>query len=223
MPEGANREQNLSRLLSAWAKLDSDAALAWIRQHEAEPGVSVASRAVHGRLLAELAREDPKAALAEYAALADPATRAAAIEPIAEAWGRSDPAAAFRWAVANHEAAGKRHVGSERELLHRWAQTEPEAALRWTEAWIAADPQRAGFQGSAYLEALGGYWNDKAPRAATADLYSKIKDPALRATALANHVREWLAKDPAAARAWLDSSSALTPDQRAALLAPPAR
>jgi hypothetical protein len=47
--------------------------------------------------------------------------------------------------------------------------------------------------------------------AATADLYTKIKDTSLRTEVLTRHAREWLTKDPAAARAWLESSSALPP------------
>jgi hypothetical protein len=44
----------------------------------------------------------------------------------------------------------------------------------------------------------------------------------LREETLANHVREWLTKDPAAAKAWLENHDALTPAQAASLLAAPA-
>ncbi len=221
MPEGANRTQRLSQLLGAWAKINPDAAVAWMREHQVEPGVASASHAVHGALLAEIARDDPEAALADWRALPDAKARLAAIGSIAKAWGEKNPAAALKWAEQERETAGNRSYGHETELLFRWSQTQPEVALRWIEDRIVNLPDGTReFVSSHYLDALGGTWNEKAPRGPTADLYAKIKDPALRSETLTRHIREWLTKDPAGARAWLDSRDALTPAQAAALLTP---
>jgi hypothetical protein len=129
--------------------------------------------------------------------------------------------AALQWAVAQQDSPGRVHAHS--ELIAAWAKKDPEAALRWAEA--AALKENA--QGNRYypspLSFIGGGWNDKAPRAQTADLYTKIQDPALRLETITNHVREWRAQDPAAARTWLETQTALTPEQTAALLSPPPR
>lgn len=218
LPEGANRADRLSRLLGAWAKLDADATLAWLREHAAEPGVAAASHAVHAALLATLTREDPQAALVEYAALTDPAGRGKAIDAISAEWGKQDPAAALRWAVAQRAEIGQRHLGIESSLLYRWAKIEPEPALRWLEQWHEGQPKEHRPFNVHLFERLGGDWNDKAPRASTADLFTKIRDPELRSKVLQNHFREWLAKDPEGARAWLASNKVLGAAESAAIL-----
>ena len=219
MPAGANRTDRLAMLLGAWAKNNSEAALAWMREHGSEPGVAKAAYAVHGALLADLAREDPQAALAEWQALSDPDIRSATILDLARAWGQKDPAAAVKWAEAEQAATPSRRVyGGYNDLLYKWARAEPEAALRWVEDWAAGRSEGDRFFISDYLDALGGTWAEKAPRAGTADLYTRIRDPKLRLETLARHVNEWLTKDPAAARAWVESNAALTPADRKALL-----
>jgi hypothetical protein len=220
LPASQNRGQSITRLLTAWAKIDPSATLAWIGAQN-DSAVAAAAPAVQGVLLGTIARDEPATALAEWAALSDPRAKKAAIQPIAEAWGQTDPAAALQWAVAQPDSPGRVHAHS--ELIAAWAKKDPEAALRWAEA--AALKENA--QGNRYypspLSFIGGDWNDKAPRAQTADLYTKIQDPALRLETITNHVREWRAQDPAAARTWLETQTALTPEQTAALLSPPPR
>lgn len=219
MPDGANRSQALARRLGAWAKINPEAALAWMKNNQAEPGVAAASQAVHGTLVGELARDDPQAAIASWRELTDPKAKETARNAIMKAWGEKDPAAALRWAESQQQADQNRYYSADRELVYRWGRTEPEAALRWIEDLATRLPQGQSYLAGEYFEALGGNWNEKAPRAATADLYTRIKDPALRLNALNNHVREWLTKDPEGARAWVAASPALTPEQRASLLA----
>ncbi len=211
MSEGENRTQRLSDLLGEWAKNDPSAALAWIREHD-DPGVAAASTRAHASVLAAIARDEPETALAEWNALPDGATKSAALTPIAEAWSRTDPGAALQWLTEQETARAirTRHDA----LVYSWAQKDPLAALRW------AEEQTQGDMRQGYLRALAGDWRVKAPRAATADLYLKIQDKALRTETLTAHVTEWLTKDPAAARSWLESNDALTPAQAAALLTP---
>ena len=220
LPASQNRGQSITRLLTAWAKIDPSATLAWIGAQN-DSAVAAAAPAVQGVLLGTIARDEPATALAEWAALSDPRAKKAAIQPIAESWGQTDPAAALQWAVAQQDSPGRVHAHS--ELIAAWAKKDPEAALRWAEA--AALKENA--QGNRYypspLSFIGGGWNDKAPRAQTADLYTKIQDPALRLETITNHVREWRAQDPAAARTWLETQTALTPEQTVALLSPPPR
>lgn len=220
MPEGANRTERLALLLGAWAKNDPDAALGWMRENGAQPGVNEASYAVHGPILAALAREDPQAALAEWQALADPKTRFASVDAIARAWGQKDPAGAFQWAETQNQSAPTPSYGGNAELLSKWAQTDPETALRWVEDWQAKLPENKRDLSRGYFDSLGGTSQERYPRAATAELYSKIQDTKIRSDTLARHIREWLTKDPAAAKAWLESHDALTPEQAAKLLAP---
>jgi hypothetical protein len=131
LPASQNRGQSITRLLTAWAKIDPSAALAWIGAQN-DPAVAAAAPAVQGVLLGTIARDEPATALAEWASLSDPRAKKAAIQPIAEAWGQTDPAAALQWAVAQQDSPGRVHAHS--ELIAAWAKKDPEAALRWAEA-----------------------------------------------------------------------------------------
>lgn len=217
LPEGSNRSRQLSNLLGAWAKIDASAALAWVDAHATEPGVATASYSVNAALLATIARDEPATAIAEWQNLTDPQAKAAAIGPIVQAWGKTDPAAALQWESAQNDGRTYSNVNS--DLIYAWGQKDPEAALRWAETQTAAQQAQGRRFHPTPIAAIAGTWQERAPRATTADLFTKIQDPKLRSETLGNHVREWLTKDPAGAKAWLESSKALTPAETAALLA----
>jgi len=224
LPPSQRRSESLGHLLTAWNTTDSAAALAWMQAQADDPGVAAATARLQATQLAEIARSEPATALAEWSTLTDRRARVAALAPIAQAWGKNDPAAALRWQTEQTAALGVPATTPAINLLASWAKQEPEPALRWAEAYLAAAPAgNKPWLAQQVLGAFGSDWNTAAPRADTAALYSKINDPALRSETLTRHVRDWLAKDPAAARSWLESSSAFTPAERAALLAPPAR
>jgi hypothetical protein len=214
LPQGENRSRRLADLLGAWARTDASSTLAWIKEHQAEPGVSAASSSAHAAILGTIARDEPATALAEWEKLSDPATRKESIDTITAAWAPSDPGAAVRWATEQHRAQGSLWVSPQR--IHAWVTKEPEAALLWAEAeTLKLAP---GLRDrSLFLSAVAGPPDNRFPRSETADLYSTIKDDALRAETLRRHLAEWRAKDPAAAEAWLKSQTSLSPAESAAL------
>jgi len=162
-------------------------------------------------------------ALAEWTRLSDPRVRLGTINSIAEAWGKTDPVAALRWQTEQTTALGAPDAAPSYTLLQSWAKKDPDAALRWTETLIASrtETEKARLVRNLF-PTLAGRWDEPRPRAETADLYSKIQDPRLRAKVLSDHIRDWMTYDPPAAKAWLEKSDALTPEQAAALLAAPA-
>ncbi|MEY4489285.1 MAG: hypothetical protein RIQ79_1793, partial [Verrucomicrobiota bacterium] len=139
-----------------------------------------------------------------------PRAQKAALAPIVAAWGQTDPAAALQWGTEQQRVLGGDVAGTlEPSLLSAWAQKDPEAALRWTEA-LALELKAGGKEYyPQVLEILGNDYVGHTSRATTADLYSKIKDPALRTETLTRHLQAWQAKDPAAAQAWLAAHPAL--------------
>ncbi|MEY4489403.1 MAG: hypothetical protein RIQ79_1911 [Verrucomicrobiota bacterium] len=192
MPEGANRSDRLGQLLSQWATKDAPAALAWLRDNASAPGVAAASDSVRSTLLATIARDEPATAVAEWQALPEGPLKTKAISTITAAWGQTDPAAALQWSTAQ----SKNDYPSS-ELVYTWARKDGPAALQWAES--ISEPNIRSYA----LNALAGNWQDKAPRAATADLYAQIKDPAVRTQFVTQHVQEWQTRDPAAAKSWL--------------------
>ncbi len=217
LPAGRDRTERLGQLLSQWSRIDRPAAQAWMAAQN-DPGVTAASYAVQASLLASIARDEPATALAEWRALSDPRAQKSALGPIVQAWGKSDPAAALQWGVEQQRALGDEVTTTvDSILLLGWAQKAPEAALRWTEA-LALELKATGKDlGPTLLDVFGSDYSGRS-RAAAADLFTTIQDPALRTETLTRHIQAWLVKEPAAARAWLESHDALTPAQAAALL-----
>lgn len=217
LPAGRDRTEKLGQLLSEWSRIDRPAAQAWMAAQN-DPGVTAASYAVQASLLATIARDEPATALAEWKAIADPRAQKAALAPIVQAWGRTDPAAALQWGVEQQRALGGDVATTvDSILLLGWAQKAPEAALRWTET-LALELKAGGKDyAPPFLDVFGGDYSGRS-RAAAADLFTKIQDPALRTETLTRHLQAWLVKEPAAARSWLESHAALTPAQAAALL-----
>jgi hypothetical protein len=206
------------RLSFVLALPDATAALAWIDQNAGAPGLAAASSRIQASILGEIAREEPATALAAWESLSSDEARAAAIGPITRGWGKNDPAAALRWSAKQNRA---RHTLSmDPILIYAWVQKDPEAALRWAESETLLLPAFRRMRPS-LVSALGGYQENRAPRSTTGDLYSKINDSVLRAETLTAHLREWLSKDRPAAKAWLETHDALSPEQTAALLASP--
>ena len=219
LPEGESRAWRLRQILADWAQKDASAALAWIEANDV-PGAAAAGYDVQGTLLAKIARDEPQTAVAEWTALKDPKAREATLEWIVSAWSTKDPVAAIRWAEAQSQAMGK-PLKLDPGIVSRWAAKEPEAALRWIEAWLPTQPKSLADRWAPYyFTALGYDGETRLPRADTAKLYAKIKDPAMRSATLAKHLAEWRTKDPAAAAAWLQSQTVLTPAEATALAAP---
>ena len=209
LPEGSNRAMQLTQILTAWAQKDASAALAWVQANDL-PGVAAAGYQVQGTLLANIARDEPQTAVAEWTALKEPKAREVTLPWIVQSWSAKDPVAAIRWAEAQSQALGK-PLQLDPETVSRWATKEPEAALRWIEDWISKQPKTtADHMGPYYFSALGFNDQTRLPRGDTANLYAKIQNPALRSATLAKHLAEWRTKDPAAADAWLKSQTALS-------------
>ncbi len=217
LPAGRDRTEKLGQLLSDWSRLDRPAAQAWMAAHN-DPGVAAAAYTIQASLLATIAHDEPATALAEWKALTDPRAQKAALAPIVQAWGKTDPAAALQWGAEQQRALGGDVAATvDSSLLLAWAQRAPEAALHWTES-LALELKAGGKDHYRYLfDSFDSDYTGRS-RAASADLLTKIQDPTLRTETLTRHVQAWLVKDPAAVRAWLESSTALTPAEAAALL-----
>ncbi len=210
-----DRDSTIAHRLEKWAEISPQAALAWIAT-QTDASVAKAAPLVHGAILGQLAVESPEAALREWNALSNAAVRTAALGPIVEAWSRSAPEAALRWGTENLIVSGGTHAEWQIAPLQNWASKDPAAALSWIESH-ADEKVRQGL-----FFALGGHSYQALPPDRTAQLYSQIRTPALRADFFIPHLKNWLMRDRPAAKAWIEKSDALTPEQAAALLAAPA-
>lgn len=224
LPPSAERDAKIAGRLSQWAEADPDAALAWLAKHDG-PELSTAAPKVEGTLLASLAKTDPAAALARWQSLPADAHRADIAVQLASNWARTDPAAATRWFAqqipgdpAKDPAALSLSYALQPVAL-RWARQDPLGFVEWSKS-LPND-----FQREAAINALiNSPWHhganeiDPPPRAPFANQLARIDDPAIRERALSSHLRQWMRSDLQAARAWIESSEALSPEAAARLL-----
>ena len=241
LPPGENRDSKITQILSALAEKSPDAAFAWLRAHGTPEFAGVAAR-MNGKLIGDLAATDPSAALARWQTLPDGSVKNLAAGNLAQNWAKTDPAAAARWYAARLPATPpderlflsitssllRSHSGSgelrgkddsEEKLTERrtfisttraWAQKEPVAALHWAETLPDAAQRQLA------IAVIGTA--DNRPPENQADLLAQIQSPSVRLESLGEHFQHWLQKDPPAARAWLDTHDALSPEQTARLL-----
>ncbi len=221
-----------------WGERDPAAALAWAEQQHVSPlGLNPIAGAVSGRR-----NKDPAAAEAYALSRANTALGKQLIPNIANQIANQDRARATDWAskIPDKDVRNQTYT----ILAAQLAITDPKSASNWAltlppdamagavttsvSMWARSDPTEAGH----WLENLSGSVRDSAvisysetvaesdPSAAMG-WAATISDPAKRERATKGVMRQWLENDPAAARAWVQSSS-LGEEEKTKLLASPA-
>ena len=103
-----------------------------------------------------------------------------------------------------------------------WIAQEPAGYLEWAQTLPAGDSRERAIEtlatSSPYSLDRGGNIVDPPPRADYAGKLAQLKDDAIRERALNTHLAAWLRSDLRAARAWIESSDALSPEAAARLL-----
>ena len=205
-----------------WAADDPEAALAWAQAQQQPPlGMNPVNGAVTGwwkkdpaaaeayalsqlgtplgkqlvsSLAGEIASQDPGRAAAWVQKIPDADVRGQAYAGLAVQQAFNDPKAAAEWASNLPPEAAPAAAGSVASI---WAQSDPTAVAHWLEG-LTGNVRDSAVTSYSYAIA------DADPAAAAAWAAS-VGDAQKRAPAMQRAARQWLAKDPAAARA-LDSS-----------------
>lgn len=147
------------------------------------------------------AQYDPTAALAVAAELPDPAATEQARQAVFIGWARSDPASLVTYATSLPE--GDLRTTALREALPQWVYLEPSAASEW----MNARPPGPELDAGAVAVATNPAILTESP-ATAATWAESIADPQLRAETLHEVLLQWNAFDPAAARAYAQTSPA---------------
>ncbi len=219
LPPGTNRDSRVATILGNWASADPDAALAWLRDHD-DPSLAGAAARVQGTLVGALAATDPAAALARWQELPDGEARSAAVPVIAKAWARTDPAAASRWLATQTTILPQLQAYRPETLtstVSAWLKQDPSGALQWIESPLDSSTRRAALDALPIPRYFGDA--DTPNRSSRADLIAQIRDPALRSSVLSMHLDNWIRSDLPAAREWIETHDALSPEQAAQILA----
>ncbi|MEY4489286.1 MAG: hypothetical protein RIQ79_1794 [Verrucomicrobiota bacterium] len=224
LPASADRNQKIADHLSRWAKEDPDAAFDWLGKHD-EPELAAARRTVEGTLIGDLARTDLNSALARWQVLPAGAARNEVSIQLAANWAKTDPAAATRWLAQQVPPSAQTGTTDARlrsrmqNVATAWARQDPLAYVAWTETF--PDHAQRDDALNAFTHTYASNYDDSPdppPRAAYASQLARITDPAVRNRVLGAHLSGWLRSDVQAARAWIESSDALSPEAAARLL-----
>lgn len=228
LPESPERDRRIADHFSNWAKKDPDVAIDWLaKQDQDDPAFVRAVGKIEGVLIASLAATDPDAALARWQAVPDNGRRLEFAEPLASAWAKSDPAAATRWFAAQFASADPNEALSHNSLWKLgqisagWLARDPLGYFEWAQSLPAGSVRELALDGvnrSSLYSPHGGAFVEAPSRAAFAEKLAHIPDHSVRERALTAHLREWLRIDLHAARAWIESNDALSPEAAAQLI-----
>ena len=227
LPDSKERDEKIVSRLSWWAKDKPEAALAWMARQD-DPALVRAAAKVEGARIVGLAATAPADAVARWQALPPGDARIESAAPLAAQWARSDSPAATRWLFQQLTAADTAdhqtiNLPSQlRGVAGGWIAQDPAGYLEWVQTLPAGDPRERAIEtlanSSLYSRNQDGNLVEPPPRAAYAEKLAQIKDDAVRERALNTHLFAWLRSDLRAARAWIESSDAITPEAAARLL-----
>lgn len=194
----------LDAMIQSWITRAPEDAIAWA---EALPGGDRRD-SVMSRIVSSFVETDLDRAQALFAQLS-PAAQGNAASAIADAIFQESPEKARAWAQSLPEgAAQKSALGV---LGNQWASEDPVAAAQWLgtlPVGKARDAAIASFSDSVFA---------RDPEGALA--WSRtISSPRDRDGSLEQLVRQWLRSDSTAARAWLDASTQIAPDEKNRIL-----
>ena len=193
LPAGLDQAAAAGPLATAWAKTDPAAASAWLT--------------------------------AQIASFPSTAQKSDAIRSFAGAWSQMDVASAARWMTdqlatlpASPDASGIDQTrGSYGNLLAHLASTDLPAVLKLAET--VTDPE---LRKTVYTSLLYETYRDPAESSASlatrAELIATIPDERNRTPVLTGFLDSWLRRDFHAARAWIESHDAVSPELAARLI-----
>ncbi len=212
-------------LLARLAETDPSAALA--KWQSLPPGLDQA--AATGPLATAWAKTDPIAAsawlTAQLSSIPSAAQKNKAVVGLGSAWSQTDPIAATRWMTdqlatlpATPDASGidqTRYAYA--HLIARLASTDLPAVLKLAET--VTDPElRTTVYNSLNYESYNDPAESNTSRATRAELIATIPDESSRTPVLTTFLDVWLRRDFHAARAWIESHDAVSPELAAQLI-----
>jgi hypothetical protein len=197
---------SMQGMISGWWQKDPQAAQSYAEQHTDTLAGQQSASIVANRIAAS----DPAEAAKWASQLTNENARQMSELTIAAGWAANDPSSAAKWAASLPPEEQDAAYGA---IASVWAKNDPQAAGEWLNS----------LSGSARDTAVGSYASSVAPvDPATALSWALSASNASIRDESARHIAtEWLARDPAAARAWIQQSNLSDSDKATLLGAPP--
>lgn len=192
--EGEDQARAYGEIAERWAREDFEAADAWASSLTGE-GKDRAMR----EMIEVLAGTDPEAAASRIASLTDESIRDRAITSVASEWSGDDPAGAAAW-LATQETNDA--DDAMRRVMSNWVAQDSAGALSFIESQPAGDMRDGATQTYLWMN------RDLEPSAAMG-LAEGISDERDRARSIGMTARRWMEEDETAAKAYIESTTAL--------------
>jgi hypothetical protein len=234
LPKSEVTRQAWLQVAESLAAHDPAAALEWVKQHGDQDSVSAATQGLMSgwwqkdpaaaeayaransdtlvgqqaasMLANRMAVADPEKAAAWAAQLSNPDARAMSELTVTAAWANRDPVAASRWIETLTQTDGAMISGT---LSSAWARNDPAGAARWISS-LTGDVRDSAIAGYSSVVALSN------PADALGWALS-IGNEQIRTRTAIPLATKWLARQPEAARQWIEASD-LSPAEKSRLL-----
>ncbi len=225
LSEGYHEADPLTGVLQTWMNQDAAAAKKWLE--ELPDGNEKANLIQSAGTLAY--HQDPVLRLDLALMIPEGIAQQRALQDVARSWARFDPPEAYAWATA--QADDRVRQNTLKIVATEWLTSDPQGATQWL-ASLPASAEKDGMVGDAIGLILEGEQLGNSGRAASVDrmpgdgyrtvaqLIAGIRGTSEKQTASEKLARIWLSKNPAAARAWL-ATSTLPAEVKDRLLQPP--
>ena len=235
--QGFQKSSALGNIALNWGREDPAAALRWAQEQPAVAlGLDPVMGAVMGwwqkdpegaeayalnqlgtptgkllvkSLVGPMANKDRDAATAWVAKIPDEKLRNESYGMIAAQLAVTDPKTAAAWTLTLPQDA---QIGAVASTAQIWSETNPSEAAQWINGLTGKNRDAA-------VESYADRIADTDPPAAMT-WATTISDQTRRESTTRNAMRQWMARDPTAARSWVETSS-LGADEKAKLLAIP--
>jgi hypothetical protein len=197
--EGRTRDQALNAMRPYVTQLGFDYSKSWLAGMTDENLRNQASR----DMARDMARLDPAQAGQWNAAITDLNTRRDVSESVSDSWARQDLAAARTWVERLPEDT---RTEAAEGVARQYARQDPEAAARWL-AGLGNNPDLDGARG-VYIEETF-----RSSPEASLNFVSHLSDQGRQQGYYYRYLGDWMRRDEAAARQWMNSNSQQLPPQ----------
>lgn len=194
LPSGELMDGYYRNIGNVWAQNDPAAAAAYVAGMQPGSSRDTLLRGV----VAGTASNDPIAATRMLNELPAGSTRENATFEVAQIWAQSNPGAAIAWISQSASSVARDNaLGS---IVAQWAQNDSSSAS----AWLQTQPNSASKDVAVqrFASAIQQYYPENALAWA-----ESIGDDTARHTTVDSVIHDWLRRDSAAARTWIENSS----------------
>ena len=202
--DSTDKSDSYRAVASQYGATNFAEAQAWIRSLPAADQAAAMASAISG-----LSKSDPQAASAQVTGMEAGDSKDRAISSVVTDWARVNPQAAAEFLKQQDSAQAQRDAM--RNLMPNWVSQDASAALAYANSYAAGEVRDS---------ALGSYVMSNST-AAPADLVKvaeTITDERDRGRTVGMAASRWMAEDPTAAKAYIETSTAIPDDAKPSIL-----